>query len=46
MRLTRAKTESTRLTGYERFPYQAVDADGDLIEETMMMTEAEPINLV
>lgn len=35
----------TRPTGYERFPDQAVDADGDLLEGTMIMDEAEPINL-
>ena len=44
-RSTRTRTESTRLIGYERFPDQAIDADGDLIEEAMMMAEAEPIDL-
>ena len=44
-RSSRTRTESTRLSGYERFPDQAVDADGDLIEEAMMMAEAEPIDL-
>lgn len=33
------------LARYERFPDQAVDGDGDLIEEAMMMDEAQPINL-
>lgn len=31
--------------GHERFLDQAVDADGDLIVEVMMMVEAKPINL-
>ncbi|CAI8595325.1 unnamed protein product [Vicia faba] len=44
-RSIRTRTESTRLAGYERFPDQAIDADGDLIEEAMMMAEAEPIDL-
>ena len=44
-RSTRTRTESIRLAGYERFPDQAVDTDGDLIEEAMMIAEAEPINL-
>lgn len=44
-RSTRARSDSTRLTGFKRFSDQAVDADGDLIEESMMMDEAEPINL-
>lgn len=43
--MTRATTESTRLVGCERFLDQVVDVDGDLIEEAMMMDEAEPINL-
>lgn len=38
-------TESTRLAGQKRFPYQVVDADGDLIEEVMMMVELEPTDL-
>ena len=42
-RLTRTRTESTRLAGYERFPDQVVDVDGDLIKETTMMAEEEPI---
>lgn len=33
-----------RLAEHERFPNQAVDADGNLIEEVMMVTESEPIN--
>ena len=44
-RSTRIRTESTRLIGYERFLDQAIDADGDLIEEAMMMAEAELIDL-
>lgn len=44
-RSIRRRTESTRLARYERSLDQAVDADGDLIEEAMMMAEAEPINL-
>lgn len=44
-RLTRTRTKSTRLARYERFPNQEVDADGDLIEEVLMMVESEPIDL-
>lgn len=33
------------MAGYERLPDQVVDTDGDLIEEVMMMDEAEPMNL-
>lgn len=44
-RSTRARTESTRLAGYERFPDQAVNTNGDLIEKSMMMTEAKSISL-
>ena len=44
-RSTRARSQSTRLTGFERFSDQAVDADGDLIEESMMIVEADPVNL-
>lgn len=44
-RSTRARTKSTRLIGYERFPYQIVDVDNDLIEEVMKMVESEPIDL-
>ena len=36
-RFTRTRSESTRLIGYERFPDQAIDADGDLIEEVVMV---------
>lgn len=36
---------SSKLDGYERFLDHAVNADGDLIEEAMMMGELEPINL-
>lgn len=39
IRMTRTRTESTRLNGYERFPDQASNVDGDLIEEAMMMDE-------
>lgn len=45
MRLTTTITESTRLSRHERFLDQAVGADCDLIEEAMMMSKAEPINL-
>lgn len=38
-RSARTRTESTRLAGYERFPYQAIDADGDFIEEVTMVVE-------
>lgn len=31
-RLTRMRTDSTRLARYERFPDQAIDTDGDFIE--------------
>lgn len=44
-RATRARTESIRLVGYDRFPDQAVDVDGDLIEEVMIMVESEPVDL-
>ena len=44
-RSTRTRTELTRLTGYERFLDQAIRANGDPIEEVMMMAESEPINL-
>lgn len=43
--MTRTKTESTRLAGYERFLYPTVDVDDPLIEEAMMMSKEEPINL-
>ena len=36
-RSTRTRTESTRLIGYAGFPDQEIDADGDLIEEAMMV---------
>lgn len=39
-RSTRTRIESTRLGRYEIFPYQAVNADGDLIEKVMMMVES------
>ena len=39
------RTKSRRLAGYEKFLDQEIDADGDLIEEVMMMDEAEPIKL-
>lgn len=44
-RLTRTRTGLTRLARYKRLPYQIIDADGDLIEEVMMMAESDPINL-
>lgn len=44
-RFTRMRTESIRLIGYERFPYQTIDVDGDFIEEVMMMDESKQIDL-
>lgn len=44
-RLTRTRTQSTRIVVYQIFLDHAVYEDGDLIEEAMMMAEAEPINL-
>lgn len=43
-RSTRTKSKSIRLTSYESFKDQAIDAYGDLIEG-MMMADSEPINL-
>lgn len=44
-RSTRMRTESIRLVIYERFVDQVIDADGDFIEEVMMMVESKPIDL-
>lgn len=38
----RSRTQSVRLTDYERFPNQAISDHVDLIEEAMM-AESEPI---
>lgn len=35
----RTRTESTRLDGYERFPNQAIDADGDFIDKVVKKSE-------
>lgn len=39
------RTESTRITEYERFQDQEIDVDGKLIEEAMIMNESEPVEL-
>lgn len=39
----RILTRKKLIRQYEIFPDQAIDGDGDLIEETMMMAEVEPI---
>lgn len=42
---TRTRIESKRILGYERFSNQTIDADGEFIEEMVIMVESEPINL-
>lgn len=44
-RSTRMRTESTRLARYDIFLDQAIDADGDFIEEVMIMDESKSIGL-